>query len=471
MDRVPASCGTLTMPWPSSQPLRLRLLWRSLRLLRRVLLAIAGGLLALSCGSRAHAPFPACPDPGPPAPLRFPIARRGACLIDAGGAAVWLHGEAAWSLLVRLDDADLDRYLADRRARGVNALLVNLIEHKFADHPPLDRAGQPPFTTPGDFSTPNEAYFAHVDRVLARTAAAGMAVLLAPAYLGDKGGDEGWYAEIRRAGPDKLRAYGRFLGARYRSMPNVVWVEGGDAPPMAAGDEIEALVAGIRETDPVHLHTAHSARYRSALDDYDRPWLDINTTYSDCEGHARQLRRDALRPRSIPTIFIEGTYEGEQASLSCTISQAYRTLLSGAAGHVFGNKPIWLFDPDWPAALDSPGSRAMQHLAQLIAANDLRDLAPDLDGTIATPGIAAARSHAGTTLAFVEIGPRTVHVPAGRGAARHARWFHPASGTTLDAGTLDPARALELSSPPGGPWLLIVEDSTRPPPHGADSRK
>src|SRR5215471_4982495 len=212
------------------------------------------GALALSCGGTARVPD--CATARRPGALQFPIKRAGACLVDASGAQVWLHGEAAWSLVVRLDDAELDRYLADRRARGVNALVVNLIEHKFADHAPLDRAGDPPFTTPGDFATPNEAYFAHADRVLARAAAAGMVVLLAPAYLGDRGGDEGWYAEIRRSGSDKLRGYGHYLGARYRSAPNLVWVEGGDAPPMAAGDEIEALVAGIRETDPVHLHTA-----------------------------------------------------------------------------------------------------------------------------------------------------------------------------------------------------------------------
>jgi hypothetical protein len=361
---------------------------------------------------------------------------------------------------VRLDDAELDRYLADRRARGVNALLVNLIEHKFADHPPLDRAGNPPFTTPADFSTPNEAYFAHVDRVLARAAAAGMVVLLAPAYLGDKGGDEGWYVEVRRNGPSRMRGYGRYVGARYRSAPNLIWVEGGDAPPMAATDEIEALVAGIRETDPVHLHTAHSARYRSALDDYDRPWLDLNTTYSDCEGHDRQLRRDARRQRSIPTIFIEGTYEGEQASLTCTVSQAYRTLLSGAAGHVFGNRPIWLFDPGWQAALDSPGSQAMQHLAALIADHDLHGLVADFDGVIATPGVAAARSRTGSTLVFVDVGPRTVHVAAGSGKApRRAAWVFVASGVAIDAGRHDPTRALDLTSPPGGPWLLIVDDA------------
>ena len=46
---------------------------------------------------------------------------------------------------------------------------------------------------------------------------------------------------------------------------------------------------------------------------------------------------------------------------------------------MFGNKPIWSFDAGWPAALDSPGSRAMQHL--------VTELAPDarvlLDAIIA----------------------------------------------------------------------------------------
>lgn len=409
---------------------------------------------------------------GRPGALQFPIKRAGACLVDASGAAVWLNGEAAWSLIVRLDDAELDRYLADRRARGFNALVVNLVEHKFASQPPLDRAGAAPFATPGDFSTPSEAYFAHVDRVLARAAAAGMVVLLAPAYLGYKGGDEGWYAEIRRSGAAKMQAYGRFVGARYRAAPNIIWLEGGDAPPMEAGEEIEALVAAIRETDPVHLHAAHSTRYRSALDDYDRPWLDLNTTYSDCEGHGRQLERDARRSRAIPTLFVEGTYEGEDASLTCTISQAYRTLLSGASGHMFGNKPIWAFDAGWPAALDSAGSRAMQHLATLVAARDLRNLVPDFTGALVTgDGVAGARSRAGTTLAFVDTGGRTLRVlPTAGATSRRATWFDPATGATTDAGGPPPDRALELTAPPGGPWLLIVDDVGAPAPAAPKQR-
>jgi len=419
------------------------------------------GLVAAACSARANTTVPTCAGAGGAGPLRFPIQRAGACLVDGAGAPVWLHGEAAWSLVVQADDDGVDRYLADRRARGFNALVVNLVEHKYADRAPNNRAGDPPFTTPGDFSTPNEPYFAHLDRVLARAAAAGMVVLLAPAYLGYKGDDEGWYVEVRRSGPDKMRAYGRFLGKRYRAQPNLIWLEGGDTPPMAARGEVDALVAGIREADTVHLHAAHSTRYHSGLDDYDRPWLDLNTTYSDCEGHGRALRRDATRRRAIPTLFIEGTYEGEKADLACTISQAYRTLLAGSSGHFFGNRPIWLFDSGWDAALDSPGSRAMQQLGKLVAARDLRNLTPDFTGAVvAGEAVSAARSSSGTTLAFVDAGPRTLTVAAQSAPGRRtARWFDPTDGTLRDAGTHDATAPLALTTPTAGPWLLIVESA------------
>src|SRR3954451_23962302 len=118
-------------------------------------------VVALAAACARTVPVPDCGGAARSGALQLPLRRAGACLVDARGAPVWLHGEAAWSLIVQLDDAELDRYLADRRARGVNALVVNLIEHKFADHAPRDRAGASPFTVPGDFATPDDAYFAH----------------------------------------------------------------------------------------------------------------------------------------------------------------------------------------------------------------------------------------------------------------------------------------------------------------------
>ena len=190
---------------------------------------------ALTAACTRTAPVPDCGGPARSGALQFPLRRAGACLVDAGGAPVWLHGEAAWSLVVQPDDAELARYLADRRARGVNALVVNLIEHKFADRAPLDASGDAPFTTAGDFSTPNEAYFAHADAVINAAASQGIAVLLAPAYLGYTGTDEGWSAEMstmgKAAGAPKCSTYGQFVGQRYAHSTNIVWLWGGDTTP------------------------------------------------------------------------------------------------------------------------------------------------------------------------------------------------------------------------------------------------
>jgi hypothetical protein len=401
-------------------------------------------LLLAACNGVAPSNKPACAGHGD---FGYPLAVHEGCLVAASGAPVWLQGEAAWSLIVRLDDAELDRYLADRKSRGFNALLVNLLEHKFADAPPKDRAGNAPFVDK-PFGTPNEAYFAHVDHVLER--AKDFTILLAPAYLGHNGGDEGWYAEVVAAGGKAMNAYGKYLAERYRNTPNIIWVEGGDAPPMAAVVEIEALVDGLG-TD--HLHTAHSARGASALDDYDKPWLSINTTYSDCRRVAMNVEADARRPRVMPSFFIEGTYEGEGAPLSCTIAQAYRSLLSGAQGHVFGNKPMWLFDKGWPSALDSEGARAMQHLAELRRTYDLTGLQADLQHRIvgAYPHSVAAASNAHAVVAFVEQ-PSVIQIVALPWMAT-ARWFDPATGETRVLGDYPAGESIGLNVQPG---VLLV---------------
>jgi hypothetical protein len=96
---------------------------------------------------------------------------------------VFITGEAAWSLIAEPSDADVETYLADRAARGFNGIIVNLIEHQYADHAPADFYGDAPFSG-ASFSTPNEAYFAHADHVISRAAAHGITVFLFPVYLG-----------------------------------------------------------------------------------------------------------------------------------------------------------------------------------------------------------------------------------------------------------------------------------------------
>ena len=110
------------------------------------------------------------------------IGRNGRSLVDQQGRAFFINGDTGWSLIAQLTQAQADAYLASRQQLGFNAVLASLIEHRFASHAPANINGVPPFTTAGNFNTPNEAYFANADYTINKAAEKGMVVLLAPLY-------------------------------------------------------------------------------------------------------------------------------------------------------------------------------------------------------------------------------------------------------------------------------------------------
>src|SRR5262249_43782176 len=106
----------------------------------------------------ASRPDVSLPDPGLMARYPLTISPDRRRLLDADKRPFLIQGDAAWSLIANLEFADALRYLDDRRAKGFNTLIVNLVEHCFSRNPPRDLAGREPFGTPGDMGTPNDAY-------------------------------------------------------------------------------------------------------------------------------------------------------------------------------------------------------------------------------------------------------------------------------------------------------------------------
>ena len=51
--------------------------------------------------------------------------------------------------------------------------------------------------------------------------------------------------------------------------------------------------------------------------------------------------------------------------------QAYWAILCGATGQFMGNRPIWLFDPGWEAALNPPARRIWTRLYALFTSRRL----------------------------------------------------------------------------------------------------
>jgi len=416
-------------------------------------------LIGLGCTALGAGPYP----------LRIGPDHRH--LVDQTGKPFLIQGDSPWSIISGLTREEEEEYLENRRQKGFNAIIVNLIEHKF--HGPVDRYGQGPFTTPGDFSTPNEKYFEHADWVIRKAAEKGLQVFLAPIYLGYIHTDEGWVEEALANGPEKCRAWGRYVGKRYRDFDNIVWIIGGDRNPDTARPDVDAVARGIKEFDSRHLFTAHCHPENSAMDQYsDDGWLDVNDTYTYGIVHSKLLG-DYNRKPAMPFFLIETTYEGEHNNSAVQIRrQAYWALLCGAAGQFMGNRPIWLFDPGWQTAMDARGSQDMVRLKALFESRPWHELVPDdkhevvLDGLGEFHGLdylAAARTADGATVIAYMPTARTITVDLSRisGNAAQAWWFNPRTGKTDSIGKRPGGSRQTFTPPSEGDWVLVLDDASR----------
>ncbi len=429
----------------------------------------AGSLHPFHRPHRAEPVPPPVPLPAPGPTARYPLSispdrRR---LVDADGRPFLVQGDAAWSLVANLTYEDAVRYLDDRRAKGFNTVIVNLIEHLFSRDPPRDLAGREPFSTPGNMATPNEAYFDAAERVLAACAERGIAVLLAPCYVGykhDRGNGlslrlDGWNDEIVGTGPDGCRVYGEYLGRRFGRFANIIWMIGGDWHPEEARSGLDAIAEGIRSTGVKNLFTAHPHPEFSPIESFaGSSWLDVNVTYTYGVVH-RSLVADWQRNPPWPFFLIESTYEGEHnASHQQIRRQAYWSVLCGGNGHCIGNHPIWLFWDGWQDALDLPGSVAMARFGDFFRALPWSELVPDLELRLLTSGLGEARGLDRVTAAKTADGRLGVaYLPIRRpvgvdlfvlaGPRIMVEWFEPASGRRLSGGTLARDGAVTLAPP------------------------
>lgn len=419
-------------------------------------------------------------------PLQVSVDQRQ--LTDQTGQPFLVVGDTAWSLIAQLSEPDINDYLDDRARRGFNAIIVNLIEHKFATRAPAKRDGVEPFLARGDFSVPNPVYFDYAHRALAAANQRGLTVWLCPAYLGWAGGDEGFFQDIQAAGPAALRAYGHFVGERFRDLPNLVWMVGGDdALPEVDRWAGSALALGLRDGGAKQLITAHGGQ-TSAVETFgEPPWLAVDTVYRYQPDLWRPLQATYARRPVRPFVMIESTYEGEHEARPEQIRRhAWWSMLCGAGGQFFGNNPLWHFDGPglfktgvtWRQALDSTGARDMARLGAFLAARPWSQLVPDVEGRL----VATGRGDGTRFIAAAWTPHRTLallYIPAEGAGSREftlnldsfpgpvtASWLNPAKdGPLRPHRQVLPQRDQENIATPGdngtgvNDWVLILESA------------
>jgi uncharacterized protein DUF4038/collagenase-like protein with putative collagen-binding domain len=403
----------------------------------------------------------------------------GRYLVDRQGQPAFLQADAGWSLLAQLNTDDAATYLRSRSAAGFNAVLVNLIEHEFATNAPSNAYGQPPFTG-RPFATPNEAYFAHVDTILAMAQQYGITLLMAPLYLGYQCGSEGWCAEVKAATTAEMHAWGDYVGARYAYVPNIVWVLGGDTDPTVVAPKALEMVNALLAHDTMHPWSAHNQRESWASDPWpNQSWLTVNSYYSYTLEHYEWAQAGYGMTPVRPFFLMESEYENEHSVTQQQLrAAAYSTVLWGGCGDVYGNCPMWHFGSsstwcgsvDWRGALTSPGTESMTWAQRLFTSRHWWQLVPDYANAVLTGGagtygqadyaVAATTSDGSSILAYLPT-TRTVTIETGSLGAGPVRawWFRPEDGAATFAGDFA-AGATSFTPPAAGDWVLVVDEQS-----------
>lgn len=137
---------------------------------------------SIACVFLALASFALATPTPTPTPTTFPLraSDNGRYLVDAADRPFFFHADTPWMLIQKLTLAEAEEYMTDRKARGFTSLQIMMTGFLGM----RTREGHLPFDGDHDLTRPNEACFAHADRVIQKAADLGLFLMIAPMWSG-----------------------------------------------------------------------------------------------------------------------------------------------------------------------------------------------------------------------------------------------------------------------------------------------
>jgi len=416
---------------------------------------------------------------------------------DDGLPFFWL-GDTGWELFHRLTREEINIYLENRRAKGFNVIqAVILAEFNGLKKP--NQYGEVPLTDL-DATKPNEKYFELVDYTVQLAEDKNMFMGLLPTW-GDK------VTKLWGEGPaifneNNAYTYGKWLGDRYKNHPNIIWILGGDRPPITDSVDYRpvwrAMAKGIAEgAKGKAIFTYHTWGGHSTSEYiHNEEWLSINTLQSGHgNGHDVPVWKMIEHDRSLtpvkPTLDAEPNYEDHPVNPwpkwdpangyfrdYDVRKQTYRSVFSGACGVTYGHHAVWQFlsaredtinhaDRYWTDAINRPGALQVGYLKRLIESHSTLDRIPNQ--AIITEGqgekgeyIAAFRDKDNKyAMVYLPVGKKiAVNTSFIEGDSLRVSWFDPRIGKTENARSVKREAIMSFSPPTTGlenDWVLIIE--------------
>jgi hypothetical protein len=415
-------------------------------------------------------------------------------LMTEDGEPFFYLGDTAWEMFHRLSRAEIDYFLSLRAQQGFNVIqAVALAEldglrtpNVYGRVPLKQREGNFDPTLPdldGEYS-----YWDHVDYGVRLAAEKGLYIALLPTW-GDKYNQK-WGVGPEIFTPENARAYGRWIGERYRGDANIIWMLGGDRQleTDAHCAIIDAMAEGLREGDGGrHLITFHPwGEHYSNEFVGGKAYIDFHTAQSSHGTSGYQswrMMRMMREAEEKPFMDAEPRYEEMPAFINPSFGyfwdgddvrqNTYWNLMEGVCGNTYGNHSVWPFRREigegwnyrWEQVLHHPGAAEAQYAKALRLSRPYFEFrsAPELvqDDPAATAHQCAGR---GEKYAFFysPLGlPIRAYLDrlAPAGATIKASWFDPRTGK-MELFAVVPAKEALFVPPTSGKgcdWVLVAD--------------
>jgi hypothetical protein len=423
---------------------------------------------------------------------QFRTSPNGRHLITGAGAPFFWLADTATTLPRRLTRPETDFYLRTRAAQRFTVISIAALAGPDALTVP-NAYGLLPFD--GGIERPEEGFFAHLDYVVLRANAMGLALAIQPVQA-DLVGPGRPFTEAT------VGAYAAFLARRYRDQA-VVWVLGGGdaAEDPASHSTWRALGRALKEHTQDRQLIGYlpgvgptgGAAWCQAEDWLDfmmqrsgsgvapQPWLGIDSGYGREPTKPLVDGAPGAEDQPSPQGEVDGRLSARQARMV-----AYWSVFAGACGHTYANHGVSSFHSEqhpapggartrWEDALHDPGAEEMHYLRLLIESRPFQVRIPDQKLLADMPSDPAQHQQAtrGDDADFAgECGSYAfIYTPAGApvtvdltrltGSLVEASWFDPCTGRGIWLGQF-PVRGRRIfTPPPGHDWVLVLDDSSR----------
>ena len=356
------------------------------------------------------------PTPTPSGSFPLSVSPNGRYFQMTSGNPFLPIADSPWALLSQ-NPGNQAVYFAARKAQGFNTVLISVLLGDYVNPDSgtglNDWQGNAPFTTAGNFSTPNPAYFANVKAMVDLAATYGLWVCLYPMetgywlYNSSGGALDG---PMNSQGVAACQAYGAYIGNLLKSETNILWAEGNDYGPENGDNLVQAVRTGILSANPASALGTIEGTTGYWFGGSGTSWgageaSDMPTWENEIQANWGYWYVPSYEPAKqywlngsnipnhtipiIPDVLGEGTYENEPTGGGYPISSpliirksAWDWILyGGQGGYFYGNMKIWPFVNGWTGDLQSAGAIDIGYITSFFSAIPWQNLIPDFGHT------------------------------------------------------------------------------------------